>query len=307
MKNVRRILQIDDIHKDGIRGKGIGVAILDTGIFLHNDFVRPVARIAAFKDFVNGKIDLYDDNGHGTHVAGICASNGYASKGLYKGIAPECYIISLKVLDSYGIGKVENVERALEWVLKNKEKYNIRIVNLSIGTYGINKIDTTRLISAVENAWDRGLVILTAAGNKGPKPQSITDPGTSKKIITVGASEEYIYYQNNGRKMLNYSGCGPTKESIVKPEVVAPGSNIISCTNKNNVYISKSGTSMSTPIVSGIVALGLGCNDKKDGMNKYIKKLLFETSLDLGKDKNKQGWGLINAKGVINAFLGKVE
>lgn len=302
MKNVRRLLEIDDIHKAGIRGRNIGVAILDTGIYQHKDFIKPVSRIVAFKDFVNGREYPYDDNGHGTHVAGICASNGYASNGMYRGIAPECNIIALKVLDNYGIGSVDNVEKAIEWILYNKYIYNIKVVNLSIGTYGINKIDTKRLIEVVENAWDSGLVILTAAGNKGPKPFSVTEPGTSRKIITVGASEDCIIYNRNGRGMKSYSGCGPTKEYVVKPEVVAPGCNIISCVNRDGVYTSKSGTSMSTPIVSGVVALALSKNQNVINANKKIKKGLFETCYDIGKSKNKQGWGLINPKGLIEAF-----
>ena len=317
MKNVRKMLKIDEIHRKGILGEDIGIAILDTGIYMHDDFIKPNSRVVAFKDFVNKKLKPYDDNGHGTHVAGICASSGYASKGAYKGIAPRCNIIIEKVLDGYGIGCVEYVEEAINWTIKNKDKYGIEIVNLSIGSYGSNKIDTKRLLNVVEYAWDEGLVVLTAAGNKGPKPYSITEPGTCKKIITVGAVEEIMSYSNSGRKIKNFSGCGPTRECIVKPEVVAPGANIISCNNSSG-YINKSGTSMSTPIVSGIIALGLGELYKKsvNGLsrgnkkinrdiviNKLVKKILFETSYDLNKEKNKQGWGLINANGMVEELM----
>ncbi|MBE5934929.1 MAG: peptidase S8 [Lachnospiraceae bacterium] len=325
MKNVRTVLEIDCVHNNGVTGENIGVAILDTGIFLHDDFLKPFYRVVAFKDFVNKKVEPYDDNGHGTHVAGICGGSGYSSKGIYKGVAPKCNLIIEKVLDSYGIGSVEYVEEALLWTIDNMKKYGIHIVNLSIGSYGGNSSDINRLLDVVEYAWDKGLVVLTAAGNKGPKAGSITEPGTCKKIITVGTMEEYIYFTRNGKSVRGFSGCGPTKENIVKPEVVAPGCNIISCNNGKG-YVSKSGTSMATPVVSGIVALGLEAFYKKpfyekdnhnkenydkgyiyhknilirkNNINKQIKKALFETSYDLRKEKNKQGWGLINAQGMV--------
>ena len=330
MKYVRKLLEIDELHARGICGDGVGVAILDTGISIHEDFSKLNRRIVCFKDFVNKKVNPYDDNGHGTHVAGICAGDGYVLGGLYKGIAPKCNIISAKVLDEYGMGKVGHVEEAILWVVDNKKRYGIDIINLSVGSYGADISDVKRLNELVEYAWDNGIVLLTAAGNKGPKPVSITDPGTCKRVITVGAMEECVT-RNKNRTKRSFSGCGPTKECIVKPEVVAPGCNIVSCNGKNG-YTSKSGTSMATPIVSGVVALCVGCakmynsrkgksgevkmndvkfynnkagyiNSNKEELNKKIKKALFETSFDLDKDKNKQGWGLINPKGMVSEFF----
>ena len=112
-------------------GKGIGVAILDTGIYPHIDFD---SRICAFVDFILNKKIAYDDNGHGTCVAGILAGSGAASMGKYKGAAPGCHLVALKVLDRFGNGNKEDVLKAFEWILCNRQRYNIRIVNISVGT-----------------------------------------------------------------------------------------------------------------------------------------------------------------------------
>ena len=109
----------------------IGVAVLDTGIYKHIDFGN---RIIAFKDFINNRAFPYDDSGHGTHVSGIIAGDGYASHGRFKGIAPMSQIISVKVLDSNGNGNIENVIKGTKWIINNKDIYNIKIVNISFGT-----------------------------------------------------------------------------------------------------------------------------------------------------------------------------
>ena len=142
-------------------GKGIGVAVLDTGIFPHMDFD---GRIAVFKDFISGRRSCYDDNGHGTHVAGILAGSGAASGGKYCGMAPGAHLAVLKVLDQRGNGQKQDVVRALRWVLENRERYGIRVVNISVGTTEKNR-NHSALIRAVEEVWDAGLVVVTAAGD----------------------------------------------------------------------------------------------------------------------------------------------
>ena len=131
----------------------------------------------------------YDDNGHGTHVAGLVAGDGTASMGKYRGAAPGCGIISLKVLDRYGTGSQDDVLRALRWIRENRQQYRIRVVNISVGTTCNSKRNHARLLESVEQLWDEGVVVVTAAGNQGPRPGSITAPGSSKKVITVGSSD----------------------------------------------------------------------------------------------------------------------
>ena len=167
-------------------GKGIGVAILDTGIYPHIDFD---SRICAFADFIAHKKVPYDDNGHGTCVAGILAGSGRASMGKYKGMAPGSRIAALKVLDRFGNGNKEDVLQAFRWILQNRERYKLRIVNISVGTTYRTRNEQDVLVQGVEKLWDEGLVVVAAAGNQGPKPGSVTAPGCSKKIITVGSSD----------------------------------------------------------------------------------------------------------------------
>ncbi len=274
----------------------VGVAILDTGIYPHKDFEN---RIVCFKDFVNGKEEMYDDNGHGTHVAGIIAGNGIVNK-RYKGVAPKSNIIALKILDEKGNGDIEKVLDATKWIMENSHRYNIRVVNISLGGKPKKNKEYTskemKIIESVEMLWDKGFVVVAAAGNNGPKSHSITIPGVSKKVITVGNSGEI-----SDRK--NSSGRGPTFDMAIKPDIVVYGNNIISCNNKENGYTIKSGTSMSTPIVSGTVANML-MNDKSL-TNDKVKLMLQNTAIDLGQDKNVQGFGLLNIEELKGHMLYK--
>ncbi len=267
----------------GYSGKGIGVCVMDTGLFPHIDFA---GRIWAFCDFVAGRRQPYDDNSHGTHVCGIIGGNGTASGGRIKGIAPECGFIILKVLDGLGNGRKEDVLRAVDWILENRKQYGIRVVNISVGTTCRTKMDHKVLIEGVERLWDQGLVVVAAAGNQGPRPGSVTAPGSSKKIITVGSSDLLT-----GSSAI--SGRGPTFECICKPDLVAPGNKIRACApGPEFPYGIKSGTSMSTPMVSGAVALML---EKNPGLtNVQVKIKLKESARDLGLPKNLQGWGQLD-------------
>lgn len=264
-------------------GKDIGVCLLDTGISDHPDFK---GRIQMFVDFISNKKTPYDDNGHGTHVAGILCGDGSASGGKYKGVAPGCRIIAVKVLDRMGNGNKEDVLQAFQWILKNYQKYRIRIVNISVGTIYRTWCDHHLLSQGVEELWDQGLVVVAAAGNQGPKPGSITAPGSSKKVITVGSSDMLI-------GSAGVSGRGPTFECVCKPDLVAPGNRITSCLPGGGYGI-KSGTSMSTPFISGAIARMM----EKDPLltNVEIKMMLRDSTDDMGLPRNQQGWGKFNFK-----------
>lgn len=273
------------MEKSFYTGKGIGVCILDTGIYEHIDFT---GRIWAFYDFLAFKRRPYDDNGHGTHVAGLVAGDGTASMGKYRGAAPGCGIIALKVLDRYGTGSQDDVLRALRWIRENRQQYRIRVVNISVGTTCNSKRNHARLLKSVEQLWDEGVVVVTAAGNQGPRPGSITAPGSSKKVITVGSSDLL-----EGRSAI--SGRGPTAECVCKPDIVAPGNKIMSCVpGKPYSYGVKSGTSMSTPLVTGAIACALEKNPALT--NTDIKTMLMNSAEDMGLPQNLQGWGKFNRR-----------
>ena len=273
------------MEKSFYTGKGIGVCILDTGIYEHIDFT---GRIWAFYDFLAFKRRPYDDNGHGTHVAGLVAGDGTASMGKYRGAAPGCGIIALKVLDRYGTGSQDDVLRALRWIREYRQQYRIRVVNISVGTPCNSKRNHARLLKSVEQLWDEGVVVVTAAGNQGPRPGSITAPGSSKKVITVGSSDLL-----EGRSAI--SGRGPTTECVCKPDIVAPGNKIMSCVpGKPYSYGVKSGTSMSTPLVTGAIACALEKNPALT--NTDIKTMLMNSAEDMGLPQNLQGWGKFNRR-----------
>lgn len=302
MNNARKTVNADNALLNGNTGEGITIAILDTGIAPINDFTLPRNRIIAFKDFINNAPKPYDDNGHGTHVSGIACGNGMLSNSKYRGIAPLADIVAIKILNHEGKGNLADVLAGIQWVIDNKRKYNIRVANLSIGTESVSVNDP--LVKAVEKAWDLGIVFTVAAGNNGPQPFSITSPGVSKKVVTVGASDDEQEVKTIwGDKIINYSGRGPTRECIIKPDTIAP-SDIVSCfppSVKNtsaekfsDFYVRLSGTSMSTPIVSGSIALLLQKYPHltPNEVKLQIKKSCHKTSFP----PNRQGWGLIDVE-----------
>ncbi|MEY8265757.1 S8 family peptidase [Lachnospiraceae bacterium 64-25] len=296
MLRVRQQVGCSDELVNACGNKGITVAMLDTGIAVHPDFYN---RIIDFKDFVNGKSALYDDSGHGTHVAGCLCGSGQISKGQYRGIAPHTRIVVGKVLDYLGDGNIETMVRGIEWVLEKQHAYDIRILNISIGMgEDTEKGRMEKLVSLVDEAWDQGIAVVCAAGNMGPKPMTISPLGARRKVITVGCHEGG-YFGDREHLCENYSSRGPSPYAIKKPDVVAPGTDIISCNAGiekrgryyRNAYIKKSGTSMATPVVSGALALLL--QKYPFYTNEQAKQKLLYTSRDLKEPWSKQGWGMI--------------
>ena len=303
MHQARKVIHADSSLVQSYTGKSIGVAVLDTGIYPHNDFILPSNRIVAFHDFIHHQKFCYDDNGHGTHVCGIIGGNGMQSNGKYQGIAPECHLIVGKILDSYGNGSISNILNAIRWVISNKNAYNIRILNISVGSEE-NDVDEEKsiLVQSVNAAWDCGLVVIVAAGNNGPRKMSVTSPGISRKVITVGSSDDDKAIFLGGTRIHHYSGRGPTRHMVPKPDIVAPGSGILSCSppyySKNNYYALRSGTSMATPLVSGATALLLQKSPKLS--NEKVKQLLQSTAYDLHLPRNQQGFGRLDVDKLLS-------
>lgn len=268
-------------------GAGVAIAIIDTGVAPHYDLIKPFNRILAFRDFVNGKTAPYDDDGHGTHVAGIAAGNAYASKGRYRGTAPLAALVCLKALDQDGNGNASDILAAMQWIYDNHMQYHIRVVNLSLG---IDPVDSKLAIDPLElgaNALSvQGLTVIAAAGNSGPYRHTITSPGTSPLVLTVGASD-------NKDHVASFSGRGPTSDGIQKPDVVAPGVDIISLSRKNcKGYLIQSGTSMAAPYVSGLAANYYSCYP--DATPKEIRHALLHDAIPISREAlSAQGHGLL--------------
>lgn len=220
-------------HKEGITGKNITVAIMDSGLSPHPELAPH--RILHFHDFVYGRTTPYDDYSHGTHVTGIIGAKQI-------GIAPECNLIALKILDHHGNCSIELFIEAIHWLLTHQYEYNIRIVNMSVGSNpSISRTEQILLNLWVSRLWEAGLIVCCSAGNNGPTRNTITAPGNCEDIITVGSCD--------GTSFSSIS-----RIPSPKPEVCAPGVRILSLKPGGGYHI-KNGTSMSTPFVSGYCAL----------------------------------------------------
>ncbi|MGO5164550.1 MULTISPECIES: S8 family peptidase [unclassified Candidatus Paralachnospira] len=299
MNRVNRLIGTEAARNRNLTGRGVGIAVLDTGVYPHPDFA---GRLCCFQDMVGGRKQPYDDNSHGTHVMGVLGGSGKRSGGRYEGVAPGASLIGIKVLDREGNGSVTDLLRGLSWIRKQKKRYGIRIVNISVGSVPRRETaETSALVRGVEAAWADGLVVIVAAGNEGPEARSVTTPGISRKVITVGCSDDQQSVRVGGISMVDYSGRGPTVSCICKPDVVAPGAAVVSCcvpsVRKNHYYGIKSGTSMATPVVSGAAALLL---EKYPYLTpKEVKLRLLERARDLGLPRNQQGRGMVDLAALL--------
>jgi serine protease AprX len=294
------------------QGENATIAVIDTGITPHPDVA---SRIIGFHDFVNQKTKPYDDNGHGTHCAGCAAGDGNLSMSRYRGVAPKALLVGVKVLGRFGEGSLSNVMAGIQWCIQHKEKYNIRVISLSLGSEADIPYKDDPLCQIVEQAWKSGIVVVAAAGNSGPNPGTIASPGIHPLIITVGATDDHKTTDRADDKVAKFSSRGPTKDGVSKPDIVAPGTNIVSLRSKcsfldlsmpeNRIakyYFSLSGTSMATPIVAGVVALMVSANPTLSP--DEIKQRLLKTADSLNQNKNVQGAGQADAeKAVLNKNL----
>lgn len=269
-------------------GSGITIGVLDSGVGYHPDLA---GKILGFRDFVADRELLYDDNGHGTHVCGILCGSGMLSAGLYRGIAPGAMLVVGKVLDKKGDGSTETMLEGLDWILRVRERYRVRILNISVGIGNLKDTVKKRMLQEkIEQVWDSGILVVCAAGNKGPGEGTISDIRGCGKAITVGCHDRGCRRDPAGL-CENHSGRGKTDDISRKPDLVAPGTDIMSC-DVGNAYIAKSGTSMATPIVSGAAALAF---QAYPGMsNEECKNRLLFTAEDLKLPWNRQGWGMVN-------------
>ncbi len=297
MQRVREQLGVSLELIQSLPKDGVTVAVLDSGIASHPDLT---GKLLTFRDFVDNKRFPYDDSGHGTHICGIICGNGVLSNGNCRGIAPSSKLVVGKVLDAKGDGSTDNMLAGLKWVEEIRTQYNIRILNISVGIGNLKESSKERALQEqLEILWQEGITVVCAAGNKGPKSASISAIGVNTQVITVGCHDGE-FCKNNPRRCENYSGRGAFGAVPRKPDIVAPGTDILSCNAFFNegAYTRKSGTSMATPIVSGVLALAL---QKYPQMtNDELRQKLTFSARDLGEAWNKQGWGMVDVKGLLS-------
>ncbi len=312
----------------GYDGSGVGVAIIDSGITgWHDDLASGDGgqRVARFIDLVGGQPQAYDDYGHGTHVAGIIAGNGFDSNGARTGIAPRAMLTVFKVLDDQGNGSISNVITAFDYILKRARALNIRVVNLSVASGVYESYLTDPLALAAKQLVDAGIVVVAAAGNLGRNEEGkdayggITSPGNAPWILTVGSSSHMGTTARRDDRMAMFSSRGPTAlDFVAKPDLVAPGVGIESISNPDSTfyrsmapyllagtidpgyrpYLSLTGTSMSAPVVTGTVALMLQANPALTP--NAVKAILQYTAQAYpAYDPLTQGAGFLNAAGAV--------
>jgi serine protease AprX len=288
-------------------GAGITVAVIDSGIADHPALT---GRVLAHVNLVSNEPGVSGDPfGHGTHVAGIVAGSPSASAGVTPtfsgGSAPAASLVDVRVLGRTGMGYTSDVIAGIDWAIANRARYRIRVINLSLGHAVAEPAATDPLCNAVARAVDAGLVVVASAGNYGrtaegaPVLGGITSPGNSPWAITVGAIDTAGTVDRSDDTVAPYSSRGPTRYDLaVKPDVVAPGSRIVSLESAGsylsktypawhiagsakNGYFRLTGTSMATAVVSGGVALML---DAESDLTPAQVRIALQTGAQFMRD-----------------------
>lgn len=303
----------DQAWAQGDLGSGVGVAVIDTGVSDVNDLA---GRVIHGPD-LSGEGTSIDSFGHGTVMGGLIAGNGADSgdrrKGGYTGVAPRANVIAVKVAGRNASVDVSTMLQAMHWVAAYKDQFNIRVMNLSWGVRSTQDPSVDPLDYAVERLWQLGIVVVTAAGNGGPKPGTIVKPGDDPLVITVGAVDDQGDDDVTNDKVPRWSSRGPTAAGLTKPDVVAPGRKVIATRSFGSwieqnfpdalvgtSYIRGSGTSEATAVVSGVAALLVA--QRPDLTPDQVKYLLTSTAAPLpGLTSYDEGAGKVQLGAALAA------
>ena len=309
-----RVAQAPAAWSAGHTGKGVTVALVDTGIADVPDLagrVVPVrddmtGRSAACYD-LSGSGSCRDTYGHGTFMAGLIAGDGAARGGAPTGTAPGASLLSVKVAGADGAADVSTVLAAIQWVVSFRDRYGIDVLNLSLGTDSTQSWEDDPLNYAVERAWDAGLLVVVAASNRGPAAGTIAKPGDDPWVVTVGAVDDRGTPGTGDDQVPDFSSRGPTPEGVAKPDLVAPGGHVLSLrapgstldtsfppADPTSPYRSGSGTSMAAALVSGAAALALQAHPgmSPDRLKQALKAAAHPVASD---DPSLVGAGMVDA------------
>ena len=298
------VVGADQLWNAGYAGGHVGVAVIDTGINNTGDLA---GKVVHSEDF-SGEGDNVDHFGHGTFIGGLIAGSGAASGGAVKGVAPDVNLIALKIAGRDGSADITHVMAALQWAVSFKEVFNIRVVNLSLGTDSTQDYRIDPLNRAVEEAWKAGIVVVVSAGNNGPNAGTINKPADDPFVITVGAVRDNTTPSISDDIVPSFSGTGPTAANgLPKPDIAAPGGSVISSravgssvdsaypsARIGSSYFKGSGTSFASAITSASAALIL--NRTPSLTPDQVKARIVDTaSTGSVTDHNKVGAGWLNA------------
>jgi serine protease AprX len=297
---------LDKVWAQGYTGKGVTVAVIDSGIYPHPDIKD---HMKAFVDIADNKPDSYDSYGHGTQVAGSIAGDGKQSHGQIKGAAPGADLVGVRITT------VSEAIKGIEWVIANKDKYGIRIINLSLGDTAQASYKDDLWCQAVEKAVKAGIVVCVAAGNEGPDPGSVSTPGIDPNVITVGAVDNKKTMDHSDDQVASFSSRGPTSpDNLQKPDILAPGVRVFGPLSPDSKldapeiphigrdYEALTGSSQATPIVSGLVADMLQANPNLTPAQ--VKDIIIKSADHyLKDDPNAQGAGVMNGPAAVKMAL----
>ena len=298
----------------GVTGSGVGICVVDTGVDPAHDQIAP--RPVVFHDFIGTSTTPYDDHGHGTHVMSIAAGDGdsaagspSASAAAHIGVAPGATMYAAKVLDGGGSGPDDGVLAGIQWCAAQP---GVRVISMSLGD-SVPSDGTDPMSAAVDAATAAGKVVVVAAGNAGDAPSTVPSPGAARTAVTVGAVSDWSApagtdYRDAGIALAPFSSRGPVLNpagAYAKPDVTAPGVSV-SAADAGTVsgYVSFSGTSMATPYVAGVVALGLQA--VPGATPAAVSTALQSTARDRGATGKDSEWGagLVDAEAFVQALSG---
>ncbi|MGA9347212.1 MAG: S8 family serine peptidase [Anaerolineae bacterium] len=300
-----------------LQGQGVTVAVVDSGIAPHDDLLDGVgdSRVVAQVDFTGGQGLLDDFYGHGSHVAGTIGGNGARSDGAYIGVAPKVDLVDVKVIDDYGTGTTSDVVAGLQWIYENKAVYDVRVVNLSLNSSVAESYDNSPLDAALEILWFNGIVVVVSAGNNGSG--ALYPPANDPFVIVAGSADDLGTADIADDVLSSFSAYGMTVDGFGKPDLVAPGRDIISLLASDdcnlaldhpahavpgpdgNYYFRMSGTSTASAVTAGAVALLL--QDEPGLTPDQVKYRLMATvrSFD-GPEPSSTGAGYLDIYAAVH-------
>ncbi len=310
------------LQSAGTTGKGVTIAVLDTGLWIApgQTFLSRILATIDVTTSASGPV-TGDPDGHGTHVTSIAAGGAMNIAGGYFGVAPKSNLVIVRAFNAEGAGTYADVIAGLNWIVANKAKYNIRVLNLSFGATPQSDYWNDPLDQAVMAAWKAGIVVVAAAGNDGPSPMTVDVPGNVPYIITVGAiTDNYTPYVYTDDRLASFSSTGPTYEGFVKPEVVAPGGHMVGSMqstsylanidpgsmNPTESLFTMSGTSQAAAVTSGVVALMLQADPSLTPDNVKCQLMAsarpaLTSAGTLAYSVFQQGAGLVDAVSAVNS------